>query len=99
MPSDNPFQDKRVQIQLKEAIIYQGKNVGDLPPYTQLSRQAPGVLITSYIPGGILLEGGEFIPFANIKCISPFKTLDVILDERDAVYQSVVCEEVNNPKD
>lgn len=76
---ENPFKEKRVQIQLKSKIVFEGRTCEDLPAY---GYESEGVVIDAWLPNGVLVNGGYFIPSANIACISPYKTAQEIREMR-----------------
>lgn len=77
---ENPFKEKRVQIQLKSKIVFEGRTCEDLPAF---GYESEGVLIEAWLPNGIIINGGYFIPSANIACISPYKTRDELREMRE----------------
>ncbi|MHB8118644.1 MAG: hypothetical protein ACYDHX_07965 [Methanothrix sp.] len=81
LATDNPFEGKPVQIQLKSAIIFEGRECSELPSYMYRS---DGAVIEKWLPTGIIINGGYYIPASNIKCISPYKTASEIKEMRQA---------------
>jgi hypothetical protein len=70
-----------VQIQLKSPIYFEGRECSELPSY---GYESDGAKIALWLPNGIVINGGYFIPMANILCISPYKTAAELQEMRAA---------------
>jgi hypothetical protein len=79
--SENPFDGQRVQIQLKTAIMFQGRECSELPA---IGFESGGATIRKWLPHGIIIDGGYYIPASNILAISPYKTWAEVAEMREA---------------
>jgi hypothetical protein len=81
--SENPFEGQKVQIQLKTKILFEGVECTEIPAYNY---ESVGATIHKWLRNGIIIDGGYYIPSANIACISPYKTwaeIDAMRKSRD----------------
>jgi hypothetical protein len=79
--SENPFEGQKVWIQLKAKVLFEGVECTTLPP---LDYESTGATIHKWLPQGIMIDGGYYIPNANIVCISPYQTREEILGMRES---------------